>query len=147
MNYTSLNVLDKPKSTLATVNSVNAMVNSYGSRSQRRDVMKTMHSRENMRQSFEAEYQRKLKESIGDRSDDDLIWLLCTVADVLYEDYHWKETPENDHGQITSFMEKFVKRMNSYAKNGYSTRYMVDYIEKKTGIKLVPDKRWKNNLR
>ncbi len=56
-------------------------------------------------------------------------------------------TPENDHGQITSFMEKFVKRMNSYAKNGYSTRYMVDYIEKKTGIKLVPDKRWKNNLR
>lgn len=146
MTYASLNVLNKPFGTEATVNSVNAMVNSYGSRSQRRDVMKTMHSRENIRKEFEAEYRRKLQESIGDRSDDDLIWLLCTVADVLYEDYHWKETPDNDHGQISSFMEKFVKRMNNYAAKGYSTRYMVEYIEKKTGIMLVPDKRWKNNL-
>ena len=147
MTYASLNVLNKPRRTEATVNSVNAMVNRAGNRSQRRDVMKTMHSRENMRQEFEAEYQRKLQESIGDRSDEDLIWMLCTCADVLYEDYHWKESPENDHGQITSFMEKFVKRMNNYANRGYSTRYMVDYIEQKTGIKLVPDKRWKNNLR
>lgn len=144
MDYAPINVLsNKNFGTPATVDTVNAMVNSYGNRSQRRQVLKTLRKSETIRDWTNKEAQRRMERELGDRADDDLIWLIATLADTLYEDYHWKESPDNDHGQITSFIERFVKRMNSYANEGYSTRTMVEMVEEKTGIVLVPDKSWR----
>ena len=76
--------------------------------------------------------------------DDDLIWLVATVAMTLKVDYRWKQTPDMEHGPITSFIERLVNRMNHYADEGYSTRAMVEMVEDETGIALVPNKSWRD---
>lgn len=144
MNYAPVNVLNNRNfGSPATIESVNAIVNRCGSRSQRRGVVKALRKSENIRQWTEQQAQAALQRELGDRSDDDLIWLLCIVADTLVEDYHWKESPDNDHGQVTAFIERFVKRMNDYSAKGYTAKQLVQALEKKTGIVLVPDKRWR----
>ncbi len=144
MNYAPINVLsNKNFGTPATVESVNAYVSAQGNRSQRRQVLKALRKSETIRDWTNKQAQKQLERELGDRADDDLIWLIATLADTLYEDYHWKESPDNEHGQITSFIERFVKRMNGYAAEGYSTRYLVEMVEEKTGICLVPDKSWR----
>ncbi len=144
MNYAPVNVLSNRGFTTATARSVDAFISSQGNRSQRRECLKTLRKSENIRRWTEQEAQKAMRREINERSDDDLIWLIATLADTLYEDYHWKETPENDHGQITAFLERFVKRMNCYAAKGYSTRQLVEMIDEKMGIQLVPDKSWRN---
>ena len=49
----------------------------------------------------------------------------------------------NDSWADTFFLERFVKRMNRYAEEGYSTKQLVDIIEQKMGIELVPNKSWR----
>lgn len=145
MDYAPINVLSNRNfGTPATVDSVNAFVSAQGNRSQRRQVLKALRKSETIREWTNKEANKALQRELGDRADDDLIWMVATLADTLYEDYHWKESPDNDHGQITSFIERFVKRMNSYADKGYSTRDLVEMIEEKIGITLVPNKSWRN---
>ncbi len=144
MNYAPLNVLsNKNFAPPGSVEAVDAMIQSRGNRSQRREALKALRKSENIRAWTEKEAQKAMRREINERADDDLIWLVATVADTLYEDYHWKESPENDHGQITAFLERFVKRMNRYAEEGYSTKQLVDIIEQKMGIELVPNKSWR----
>jgi hypothetical protein len=145
MNFAPVNVLaNRNFGTPATIESVNAIVNAQGNRSQRREVLKALRKSENIRSWTEKEAQKRMQMELGDRADEDLIWMVATLADTLYEDYHWKESPDNDHGQITAFIERFVKRMNKYAEDGYSTRALCEMIEEKTGIVLVPNKSWRN---
>ena len=145
MNYAPVNVLsNKNFGTPATVDSVNAYVNSQGNRSQRRQVLKALRKSETIRDWTNKQAQKQLQRELGDRADDDLIWLVATVAMTLKEDYRWKQTPDMEHGPITSFIERLVNRMNHYADEGYSTRAMVEMVEDETGITLVPNKSWRD---
>ena len=114
-----------------------------GNRKNRRGMEKALRKSQNMKDYYERYAQQRIHELTMENGDNDLVWLVCTVADTLYEDYHWKESPDNDHGQITAFLERFIKRMNRYANEGYSTKALVEMIEEKTGICVVPDKKWK----
>ena len=128
------------------IDQVSAILNKAGNRSARRSAEKALRKSSNIKEYYAKDAQRQIRERTMENGDNDLVWLICTLADTLYEDYHWKESPDNDHGQITAFIERFVKRMNRYASEGYSTKQLVDMIEEKTGICIVPDQSWRKNL-
>ena len=78
-------------------------------------------------------------EKYRDITDNDFVHFNAILALVMYEDYHWKETDEQDHGQITSLLERIQKKLRKYQAMKYTTDDIVREVHKKTGILLIPD--------
>jgi hypothetical protein len=116
------------------------MLNTSGqNRSQRRRLEKSLgkmetileHSQKYLDRSAYKEYQKAV--------DKNYVHFFSCLALTMIEDYGWKETEENEHGQITSLIERVDKKIRKYADMGYTTEDLVAKLDELTGIVLVPD--------
>ena len=142
--YQSLNVLNiKSKQDFMSddcIKDVANMINASGqNRSQRRRLEKALgkvetimeHTQKHVDESAYAEYQKAV--------DKNFIHFFAILALTMLEDYKWSETPDNDHGQITSLFERVDKKIKKYSDLGYSTEDLVALVDELTGILLVAD--------
>lgn len=142
--YNSLNVLsNNQRSILNKVDSeqaiaeVSAMINCAGNRAQKRRLEKNLRKVEKIQAKCEEYTRAKANREIDIRSDENFMYVFAAVGLTLIEDYRWKEDPDQDHGQITSFYERLTKRMEKYATQGLSTNDMIDLLDEKCGVRLV----------
>ena len=61
------------------------------------------------------------------------------MALTMIEQYHWKESEDDEHGQVSSLIERVDKTIRKYAEQGLETEDIADLLEEKTGIRLVAD--------
>ncbi|SFU57576.1 hypothetical protein [Butyrivibrio sp. INlla21] len=143
--YHSLNVLNlKNRQDYMSddcIQDVANMINASGqNRSQRRRLEKSLgkvenimeHTQKHLDRSAYAEYQKAV--------DQNFIHFFAVLGLTMIEDYGWKETPDNDHGQITSLFQRVDKKIKKYSDMGYTTEDLVNLLDEQTGIVLVADK-------
>ena len=143
MKYQNLNVLSKDfRDSLSSdaVAEVQSMINAKGNnRKQRRDITKSLnrmktileYSQRHVDRSAYNEYQKVL--------DKNYVHFFSCMALTMIEQYHWKESEDDEHGQISSLIERVDKTIRKYAEQGLGTEDIADLLEEKTGIKLVAD--------
>lgn len=110
-----------------------------GNRNQRRRLEKSLgkvetvisHAQKKVDDSAYREYQKAV--------DKNYVHFFSCLALTMIEDYGWKESPDNDHGQISSLMERVDKKIKKYVDMGYETEDIVNLVDDITGIRLVPD--------
>ena len=120
------------------VNEVTAMVSSAGNRRTRRKIEKSLIKTENILRYADKKAAERANEEIIKRTDSNYVHFFAILALTMYEDYRWRESDDNDHGQITSLMERLNKKMVKY--EGYSTEEVVKIVDDLTGILLMTDK-------
>ena len=120
------------------VNEVAAMVNTAGNRRTRRKIEKSLIKTENILRYADKKAAERANEEIIKRTDSNYVHFFAILALTMYEDYRWRESDDNDHGQITSLMERLNKKMVKY--EGYSTEEVVKMVDDLTGILLMTDK-------
>lgn len=142
--YSNLNVLSndhiaklQDMNNEYAVNQVNAMLNTSGNRAQKRRLEKTLRKVERVQAKCEESARKRADKELAVRVDNDFLYLVSAVGLTLYEDYRWREDPDQDHGQITSFYERLTKRIEKYANDGLSTEDIIKLLEDKTGVQLV----------
>lgn len=124
------------------VNEVAAMVNTAGNRRTRRKIEKSLIKTENILRYADKKAAERANEEIIKRTDSNYVHFFAILALTMYEDYRWRESDDNDHGQITSLMERLNKKMVKY--EGYSTEEVVKIVDDLTGILLLTDKQAEN---
>lgn len=124
------------------VNEVTAMVNTAGNRRTRRKIEKSLIKTENILRYADKKAAERANEEIIKRTDSNYVHFFAILALTMYEDYRWRESDDNDHGQITSLMERLNKKMVKY--EGYSTEEVVKIVDDLTGILLMTDKQAEN---
>ena len=142
--YQSLNVLNRRSALddstgVDTVSEVTALINQAGNRSTRRRVEKALNKTQTITRHCNIKATEKANEQLKKKYDKDFVHFYAVLALVMYEDYRWKESEDNDHGQITSLMERVNKKMQKYLDLGYTTEDLVNLVDEKTGILLVTD--------
>lgn len=144
--YSNLNVLDMSQLSdwqdQNAVEQVTAMINKASkNRSTRRKIEKSLGKTASIFEHCEKRANERATKELNMKVDQDLIWICAAVGLTLYEDYHWKEDQDNEHGQITSFLERLTKRMYSYtAEEGRTPRSAEDLAKElfeKTGIMIM----------
>ena len=114
------------------------MINNSGmSRSQRRRLEKTLSKTNKLSQKAMDKLENKAYKKYREIVDVDFVHFNAILGLVMYEDYHWKEEATQEHGQITSLMERIQKKMLKYQDMGYTTEDVAKELEDKTGIMLV----------
>jgi len=144
MKYESLNVLNQKKpseymSDDCIQDVANMLKSKGGNRSQRRRLEKSLgrvetvlsHVQKRVDDSAYREYQKAV--------DKNYVHFFSCLALTMIEDYGWKETEDNEHGQITSLLERVDKTIKKYAELGYTTEDLTHKLDEITGILLVPD--------
>ena len=129
--YSSLNVLNRKNyMTDDVIGDVANIINAKGgNRSQRRRLEKSLgkvetimaHAQKHLDYKAYEEYQK------------------ACLGMTMIEDYNWKESEDNEHGQVMSLFERVNKKIVKYSNMGYNTEDIVDRLEEVTGIKLIPD--------
>ena len=140
--YQSLNVLNN-RSLLNSMDNdaiaeVASMINASGSRSQRRRLEKTLNKTERILAKCEQSARDRADKQLDIRADSNFMYIFACVGLTLNEDYHWKEDPDQDHGQLTSFFERLTKKMEKYSEMGMSTDDIIKLLDERTGIELIP---------
>lgn len=140
--YQSLNVLNRSKFDSLDMDrdaiaEVASMINASGSRSQRRRLEKTLNKTQKILTKCEKSARDKADKELEVRADANFMYVFACVGLTLYEDYHWKEDPDQDHGQLTSFFERLTKKMEKYSGQGMSTDDLIKLLDDRTGIELV----------
>ena len=69
--------------------------------------------------------------------DKNFLHFYAILALTMKEDYMWRE--DDTHDQISSLLERVDKKINKYAKMGYTTEDIVKLVEEKTEIVLMAD--------
>ena len=110
------------------------------SRTERKQILRALNKTTRLTEKAQKRLDQSAYEKYRDITDLDFVHFNAILGLVLYEDYHWKEDENQEHGQITSMMERIQKKMRKYQKLGYSTHDIVKELDDKTGILLVPDK-------
>lgn len=140
--YQALNVLNQ-RSFLDdlqerdAVNEVTAMINASGNRSTRRKVEKALNKTQNITKYANKRANERANKELQRKTDSNYVHFFAILALTMYEDYRWRESEENEHGQITSLMERVNKKITKYAD--YSTDEIVKIVDEKMGILLVTD--------
>lgn len=123
-----------------SITQVANMINAKGgNRNQRRRLERrltkveniTYYAQKRLDKSAYAEYQRRVEQNY--------VHFFACLGLCMIEDYHWNEKAENDHGQISSLFERVNKTIVKYADEGLETKDLIELLEQKTGIELVPD--------
>lgn len=117
----------------------NMINNSGANRAQRRRLEKTLAKTTKLSQKAMDKLSEKAYKEYMDITDRDFIHFNAVLGMVMYEDYHWTEDETQEHGQITSLMERIQKKMKKYLNQGWTTEDIVKELEDKTGICLVSD--------
>lgn len=110
-----------------------------GNRSQRRRLEKSLsrvetviaHAQKKVDDSAYREYQKAV--------DQNYVHFFACLGLTMIEDYHWKETENDEHGQLSSLFQRVDKKIKKYADLGYTTEDIVDHLDEITGIRLVPE--------
>lgn len=142
MKNEPLNVLSSTyREKLSPVDEVAQMLTAPGvSRTERKQILRALNKTTRLTEKAQKRLDQSAYEKYRDITDLDFVHFNAILGLVLYEDYHWKEDENQEHGQITSMMERIQKKMRKYQKLGYSTHDIVKELDDKTGILLVPDK-------
>ena len=136
--YQGFNVLADRIPTEDAITEVANMLNNSGkNRSQRRRLERslrqidriTTHAQERLDKSAYEEYERRV--------DQNFIHFFAILGLTFLEDYNWKE--DDTHGQIVSLFKRVDAKIRKYAELGYDTDGLVELLEEKTGIELVPN--------
>ena len=143
--YSTLNVLNKRSflDDLEDVNAVaqvSAMVSSAGNRSNRRRIEKALNKTVNISAHADKKATERANKAMATKAEYDMVWLFAMAGITLYTDYHWREDPSQEHGQLTSFFERMTKTMNRYNERGATVEEVAKEFEEMTGICLVPEK-------
>ncbi len=117
----------------------NMLKSKGGNRSQRRRLEKSLgrvetvlsHVQKRVDNSAYKEYQKAV--------DKDYVHFFSCLALTMIEDYGWNETEDNEHGQITSLLERVDRKIRKYSDLGYTTEDLTHKLDEMTGILLVPD--------
>ena len=120
-----------------TIAEIAAMINASGNRAKRRKLEKIVGRTEKIMSKCEQSATERAYKALDVRARDDFMYIFACIGLVLNEDYHWKEDPEQEHGQITSFFERLTKKMDKYYEQGLSTKEIIDLLDEKTGVCLV----------
>ena len=143
--YDSVNVLNN-KSFLDhledkdAIAEISAMINGAGgNRSQRRKLEKTLSKVEKIQAKCETSARERADKEMALRYDRNIMYAYACIGLVLNEDYHWKEDSDQEHGQITSFLERLANKMMKYTEMDYSTEDVLNLLYDRTGVRLVSD--------
>lgn len=143
MNNSNLpfNVLsNQTKKETDEIDEIANMINNSGAnRAQRRRLEKTLAKTTKLSQKAMDKLSEKAYKEYTEITDKDFVHFNAVLGMVMYEDYHWTEDENQEHGQITSLMERIQKKMRKYLNNGWTTEDIVKELEDKTGICLVSD--------
>lgn len=140
--YQSLNVLNNRNTFIQdlenpdSVSQVMAMLSVSGNRAQRKKLEKTLRKVETVHAKCEEYARKRADKELNIRVDSNFMYLFACVGLTLNEDYHWKEDPDQEHGQITSFFERLTKKIEKYAEDGLSTEDIINLLEERTGVSL-----------
>ena len=146
--YGSLNVLSQQSSLnelditdADAVNQVMAMVNAASvNRSDRRKLAKTLSKTQSIIEYADKRATEKANTALANKAEMDMVWLYAMTGITLAKFYHWKEDPDQEHGQITSFFERMTRVMNDYNSRGYTVEDVAKEFEEMTGIELIPER-------
>lgn len=147
--YQNLNVLSqkRPIEYMSddAIQQVANMINATGAnRSQRKRLERSLRKTSNIMSHVQNKVDKSAYREYQKAVDKNYVHFFACLALTMIEDYGWKETEENEHGQILSLMERVNKKINKYAGMGYSTEDIVDLVDEKTGIRLMPDEDYEN---
>lgn len=142
--YQSLNVLSQKKSSDYmsddAIRDVANMLHASGAnRSQRRRLERSLGQVETIMNHVQSRVDRSAYKEYMKELDKNYVHFFACLGLCMIEQYHWNETEDNDHGQISSLIERVDKTIRKYAEMGYETEDIVKVLEEKTGILLVPD--------
>lgn len=122
------------------IDAVANMINTSGkNRAQRRRLERGLARTNKLTEKAQKKINNSLYEEYKSVTDKDFVHFNAILALVMYDDYRWRETEENDHGQITSLLERIQKKMTKYLEMDYSTEDICKEVYKKTGIMLFSD--------
>ena len=143
--YTNLNVLNDRRfddyMSDDAITTVANMINTSGAnRKQRKAIAKSLNKVETIMNHCQKRVNYKAYEEYQKAVDSNFLHFFACLGLTMLEDYHWKETEDNDHGQITSLFQRVGKKIDKYAEMGYKTEDIVNLLDEKTGIYLMPDK-------
>lgn len=140
--YQTLNVLNRPKldpfnTDRDAIAEVASMINASGNRSQRKRLERTLNKTQRILDKCEKASKEKANKELDVMVDSNFMYIFACVGLTLNEDYHWKEDPNQEHGQITSLFERVTKRMEDYLDKGMNTDDIIELLNEKTGVQLV----------
>lgn len=125
-----------------TIDKVAAMINNSGyNRSQRRRLEKALCRTQKLTERAQKQLDHSAYKEYQAAVDKNFVHFFAALGLCMMEHYNWKETPDNDHGQLTSLFERLTKTLQKYHDMGYETEDLVKLLDEKTGILLVPDSR------
>ena len=141
MNTTPFNVLSNAsRDSMSTVDQVSQMLSAPGvSKSERKQIRRALNKTRQLTSKAQARLDQSAYEKYRDITDMEFVHFNAVLALTMYHDYRWTEDDSQEHGQITSLMERIQKRMRKYQEAGKTTKDIVKELEEKTGIVLVPD--------
>lgn len=127
-----------------TIDEVANMIKASGaSRGERRRLEKALAKTTKLSNKARAKAQCNLDysayEEFREITDLDFVHFNAVLGIVMYEDYHWKEDENQEHGQILSLFERIQAKMRKYKNSGTSTKDICKELENLTGIVLLPD--------
>lgn len=143
--YDNLNIFDLAKRVNQDpVEQVANMINDKSvSPSQRKRLERSLNKIDNIYKHAQNKLDYSAYEKYRDITDLDFVHFNAILGITMYEDYHWTESEDVEHGQITSLMERIQKNMRKYKNMGCSTKDVAKKLEELTGIVLVPDNEYK----
>lgn len=130
-NYSQLNDMDDSE----IVNMVASQVAKVGNRAERRKILKALNKTKNIEHYTTKRVNERSQGEIQERVDMNFGYIMSAVGIVLHEKYHWKN--DGEHGQISSFIERVSKELQTMSQDGMSAQDAIKKLEEVTGIELV----------
>lgn len=121
-----------------SIDKVAAMINTKTTnRGQRRRLEKSLKRVDKIYKHVQDRVDRSAYEQYQKAVDKNFLHFYAILALTMKEDYMWRE--DATHDQISSLLERVDKKINKYAKMGYTTEDIVKLVEEKTEIVLMAD--------
>lgn len=121
-----------------SIDKVAAMINTKTTnRGQRRRLEKSLKRVDKIYKHVQDRVDRSAYEQYQKAVDKNFLHFYAILALTMKEDYMWRE--DDTHDQISSLLERVDKKINKYAKMGYTTEDIVKFVEEKTEIVLMAD--------
>jgi len=142
--YQSLNVLSqkKPSEYMSddAIKDVANMINASGeNRSQRRRIERSLRKVENITAHAQKHLDYSAYKHYQKAVGENYVHFFACLGLTMIEQYGWRETPDNNHGQISSLIERVDNTIKKYAKQECTTEDLVEKFEEITGISLVAE--------
>lgn len=140
--FDEMNVFEKAnlakELNMDSIDKVAAMINTKTTnRGQRRRLERSLKKVEKIYQHVQDRVDRSAYEQYQKAVDKNFLHFFAVLALTMKEDYMWRE--DETHDQISSLLERVDKKINKYAKKGYTTEDIVKLVEEETEIALIAE--------